>query len=115
MEFINNIFVNIAGLIRWVFDWLLGLLGLPLGLTDVLMVAVYWVAIVIVCVLCALFYVIWERKLAGYIQRRPGPNRLGPNGWLQTIGDAIKLVMKEDIVPDKADKPVHLLAALGTL
>ena len=38
MEFINNIFVNIAGLIRWVFDWLLGLLGLPLGLTDVLMV-----------------------------------------------------------------------------
>ena len=112
MEFINNFFVNIAGLIRWVFDWLLGLLGLPLGLTDVLMVAVYWVAIVIVCVLCALFYVIWERKLAGYIQRRPGPNRLGPNCWLQTIGDAIKLVMKEDIVPDKADKPVHLLAAL---
>ena len=40
MEFINNIFVNIAGLIRWVFDWLMGLLGLPLGLTDVLMVAV---------------------------------------------------------------------------
>ena len=93
MEFINNIFVNIAGLVRWVLDWLLGWLGLPLGLTDVLMTAVYWLAIVVVCVLCALFYVIWERKLAGYIQRRPGPNRLGPNGWLQTIGDAMKLVM----------------------
>lgn len=112
MEFINNIFVNIAGLIRMVFVWLVGLIGLPPVLADILMVAVYWVGIVVVCVLCALFYVIWERKLAGYIQRRPGPNRLGPNGWLQTIGDAIKLVMKEDIVPDGADKPVHLLAAL---
>ncbi len=112
MEFINNIFVNIAGLCRAVFAWLFGLLHLPDVLVDIAMVAVYWLAIVIVCVLCALFYVVWERKLAGYIQRRPGPNRLGPNGWLQTIGDAIKLVMKEDIVPDGADKAVHLLAAL---
>lgn len=112
MEFINNIFVNIAGLCRAVFAWLVGLLHLPDVLVDIAMVAVYWLAIVIVCVLCALFYVVWERKLAGYIQRRPGPNRLGPNGWLQTVGDAIKLVMKEDIVPDGADKPIHLLAAL---
>lgn len=112
MEFLNHIFVNIAGLVRRLFEWLLGLVGLPLGWADILMVAVYWLAIVIVCVLCALFYVVWERKLAGYIQRRPGPNRLGPNGWLQTIGDAIKLVMKEDIVPEAADKPIHLLAAL---
>lgn len=112
MEFINNIFVNIAGLCRAVFTWLAGLLHLPDIMVDIAMVAVYWLAIVIVCVLCALFYVVWERKLAGYIQRRPGPNRLGPNGWLQTIGDAIKLVMKEDIVPAGADKPIHLLAAL---
>lgn len=112
MEFVNNIFVNIADLCRALFVWLLNLLGLPVGLAEVAMVAVYWLGIVIVCVFCALFYVIWERKLAGYIQRRPGPNRLGPNGWFHTVGDAIKLVMKEDIVPDGADKTVHLLAAL---
>ena len=112
MEFINNIFVNIAALARFIFSWIVTKLGLPEALVDIAMVAVYWLGIVVVCVLIALFYVIWERKLAGYIQRRPGPNRLGPNGWLQTIADAIKLVMKEDIVPDKADKPIHLLAAL---
>lgn len=112
MDFINNLFVNIAGLCRSLFVWLCGLLHLPPVLAEVAMAAVYWAAIVAVCVLCALFYVVWERKLAGYLQRRPGPNRLGPNGWLQTIADAVKLVMKEDIVPDGADKPIHLLAAL---
>lgn len=112
MEFINNIFVNIAGLARAIFMWLVNLLHLPPVIADIAMVAVYWLGIVVVCVLCALFYVVWERKLAGYIQRRPGPNRLGPNGWLHTIADAIKLLMKEDIVPDGADKAVHLLAAL---
>lgn len=112
MEFINNIFVNIAGLARTLFVWIVTVLGLPEALVDIAMVAVYWLGIVLACVLVALFYVIWERKLAGYIQRRPGPNRLGPNGWLQTVADAIKLLMKEDIVPDRADKPIHLLAAL---
>lgn len=112
MEFINNIFVNIAGLARAIFMWIVNLLHLPPVIADIAMVAVYWLGIVVVCVLCALFYVVWERKLAGYIQRRPGPNRLGPNGWLHTIADAVKLVMKEDIVPDGADKAVHLLAAL---
>lgn len=107
MDFLDNIFLNIADLIYRIFDWIL-----PDKFAELLMVAVYWVAIVIVCVLCALFYVIWERKLAGYIQRRPGPNRLGPNGWFQTIADAMKLVMKEDIVPEYADKPIHLIAAL---
>lgn len=108
MEFIDNIFLNIAGLIRDFCAWLgMGELG-----ADLVMGFVSYVAIILICVLCALFYVLWERKFAGYIQRRPGPNRLGPNGWFQTIGDALKLLMKEDIVPEKADKKLHLTAAL---
>ncbi len=108
VDFINNIFVNIAAWIRG----LLAAIGLPPGGVDLAMAIVYILAIIIVCVLVALFYVIWERKFAGYIQRRPGPNRLGPNGWLQTIADAVKLLGKEDIVPDLADKKIHTIAAL---
>lgn len=108
MEFLNNIFVYIA-------QWIRGLLAY-LGFTDfwieLSMAVVYLATILAICTLVALFYVLWERKLAGYIQYRPGPNRLGPKGWFQTIADAIKLLTKEDVVPREADKMVHLLAPL---
>lgn len=106
MDYLDNIFVLIAQWIRTSLD-ALGFTPLWVGVS---MAIVYLVAIIGVCTLVALFYVIWERKLAGYIQYRPGPNRLGPNGWFQTIADAIKLLTKEDVVPSKADKAVHLLA-----
>jgi len=108
MEFLNNIFVYVA---QWIRETLAALGFTPVWV-EMGMAVVYLVAILGVCVVVALFYVVWERKLAGYIQRRPGPNRLGPNGWLQTIADALKLLTKEDVVPQGADKVVHLLAAL---
>jgi NADH-quinone oxidoreductase subunit H len=108
MEFLNNIFVYIAGLVRSI----LAFFSFTNTWTEIVMAVVYLVAILIVCVLVALFYVLWERKLAGYIQYRPGPNRLGPRGWFQTIADAIKLLTKEDIVTKQADKAIHLLAPL---
>jgi NADH-quinone oxidoreductase subunit H len=51
-----------------------------------------------------------ERKFAARMQSRIGPYRVGPHGLLQPIADALKLMMKEDIVPDAADRPVFNLA-----
>ncbi len=51
-----------------------------------------------------------ERKALGRIQNRRGPNRVGPVGLFQPIADALKLLTKEDIVPNAADKVVHFLA-----
>ncbi len=51
-----------------------------------------------------------ERKFIAWFQHRSGPNRVGPNGLLQPLADAIKLIFKEDIIPAGADRPVYLLA-----
>src|SRR4026207_1204540 len=53
-----------------------------------------------------------ERKFAARMQSRIGPCRVGPHGLLQPIADAIKLMMKEDIVPTAADRWVYNLAPL---
>jgi NADH-quinone oxidoreductase subunit H len=51
-----------------------------------------------------------ERKVVGRMQQRPGPNRVGPGGWLQSLADGLKLAFKEDIMPVMADKRVFFIA-----
>jgi NADH-quinone oxidoreductase subunit H len=53
-----------------------------------------------------------ERKILGRMQNRYGPNRVGPFGLLQPVADGIKMLIKEDIVPARADKLVHFLAPI---
>jgi NADH-quinone oxidoreductase subunit H len=53
-----------------------------------------------------------ERKIIGRMQNRYGPNRVGPCGLFQPVADGIKMLIKEDIVPARADKIVHFLAPI---
>ncbi len=52
----------------------------------------------------------WERRVAGRMQSRIGPNRVGPAGFLQWIADALKLLMKEDLIPTDSDSVLFRLA-----
>jgi NADH-quinone oxidoreductase subunit H len=57
--------------------------------------------------------VIWfERRVIGRMQQRPGPNRAGPLGLIQTLADGMKLALKEDVTPKNADKIVFVLAPI---
>src|SRR5437667_5101377 len=56
-----------------------------------------------------------ERKILGRMQNRYGPNRVGPFGLFQPVADGIKMLIKEDIVPIRADKIVHFLAPIMTV
>lgn len=64
----------------------------------------------VLVVLIVAFAIFFERKFAGFFQARVGPTYLGPWGSFQSFGDIFKLLSKEDVVPDRADKPVFKLA-----
>lgn len=72
-----------------------------------------WALIVIM--LSALVFIYLERKVAGYIQSRLGPTRCGPAGIFQSFPDALKLLLKEDIIPACADKTLHFLGPVAFL
>src|SRR5436190_1926932 len=74
---------------------------------DVAVVAVVFLPLVSVV---AMFCIWWERKVAGHIQSRLGPNRVGPIGILQSLADGIKLLLKEDLIPKDADEFLFRLA-----
>ncbi len=67
-----------------------------------LMVAVALVLLLLVAPITGII-VVWERKVSGRMQSRLGPNRVGPRGWLQWLADALKLIVKEDLVPTESD------------
>ena len=89
-------------------DWLLTKFSPPMALT-IECVIVILLSITLFALL-GLVLVLLERKVAARIQIRLGPNRVGPGGIFQTAADTLKLIMKEGLTPDKADKFLFNLA-----
>ncbi|MGH2474169.1 MAG: complex I subunit 1/NuoH family protein, partial [Candidatus Limnocylindrales bacterium] len=81
-----------------------------IGLAEFLIVLLKTV-VVFGLLLGSVILMIWfERKVLGDLQNRIGPNKAGPWGILQTLADGMKLILKEDNIPDKADRRVFILA-----
>ena len=59
-----------------------------------------------------LFNIWFERRAVSWMQMRIGPNRVGPQGLLQSLADGMKLAFKEEIIPKAADLPVYILAPI---
>jgi NADH-quinone oxidoreductase subunit H len=74
------------------------------------LVIIKTLAIFVLLVVMTLFMIWFERRVVARMQHRPGPNRVGPAGLLQSLADGLKLAFKEDIRPVLADKWVFFLA-----
>jgi NADH-quinone oxidoreductase subunit H len=79
-----------------------------------------WNLLKIVCIVlpllgCVAYLTLWERKMIGWMHIRLGPNRVGPAGLLQPIADGLKLLLKEIVIPAKANKVLFVLAPIMTI
>jgi NADH-quinone oxidoreductase subunit H len=92
----QQIFVLPGGQIEWWAEVVRSVLRLVLGLAGTLGLVPLMVW--------------YERRLLGWLQGRLGPNRVGPQGLMQPLADALKLMMKEDIIPTNVDRTLYVLA-----
>ncbi len=83
---------------------------LPEVVLSLVIITVKILAIVLPIMGAVAYLTLAERKVISYIQVRIGPNRVGPRGLLQPIADALKLIMKEVIVPAQANKKLFMIA-----
>src|SRR5213595_1597250 len=103
---LDQVFVHLKG-------WLLSLIGrAPNWLIQIASSLLNIVALLAVFLTLFALISVLERKILARMQNRYGPNRVGPFGLFQPIADGIKLLIKEDIVPTRADKAVHFLAPI---
>ena len=101
--------------LNYLLDLILGLFGIDVPETywgGYLLAALIYVSLILGLIAVSSVIFIWlERKVAGRIQDRLGPTRVGGKfGWLQTLADGIKLLTKEDLVPGEADKMLFRIA-----
>lgn len=83
---------------------------MPFDFTDIAL-SVLKIALVVGALLNVVPIMVWvERRGSALIQDRPGPNRVGPAGLLQSFADALKFILKEDIIPAQAHKWLYTLA-----
>jgi len=79
-----------------------------------------WTLIKIICITLPImglvaYLTLWERKMIGWMHVRLGPNRVGPAGLFQPIADALKLLLKEIVVPTRSSKALFLIAPIMTI
>ncbi|MCP4000251.1 MAG: NADH-quinone oxidoreductase subunit NuoH [Gammaproteobacteria bacterium] len=70
------------------------------------------VILMVVLIICVAFLTLAERKIIGYMQNRIGPNRVGPKGLLQPFADTVKLLIKEVVIPNNANRFLFVLAPM---
>ena len=76
----------------------------------------YKVVFIIVPVLVSVALIVWvDRRIWGAVQKRKGPNVVGPFGLLQTVADALKYILKEIIIPASSNKVIFVLAPIVTM
>ncbi len=86
------------------------LLSGGIGLAVVLIVVLKTIAAFVLLLVAVMLMIWFERKLHADMSNRLGPNRAGPFGIFQTLADGVKFFFKEDLVPDRADRRVFILA-----
>ena len=83
---------------------------------QLLLVSVFKIVVVLVpLILSVAYFTYWERKILAWMHVRIGPNRVGWNGLLQPFADVIKMLLKEIVLPTKANKFLFLLAPVLSL
>jgi NADH-quinone oxidoreductase subunit H len=105
--------VGINKLLNWLFTWLPGGLSLaPESVVGYVLASLVHIFLLINLIAVGALIFIWlERKVAGRIQDRLGPTRVGCKfGWLQTLADGLKLITKEDLMPEGADEFLFKIA-----
>ncbi len=108
MDFILNFWVELGA---WAGD-LMASWGLPPWAVNLIADIIGVLILVIIGVMAVLIFTPMERKVIARMQDRPGPNRVWPYGLLVALADAIKMLTKEDITPRRADRALHMTAAL---
>jgi NADH-quinone oxidoreductase subunit H len=87
-----------------------------MSLLEIIIFALIKIVLIVGVMLVSVAYMVYfERKVSAWAQNRIGPNRVGWKGTLQPFADLFKLVLKEDIVPDNADRKIHALAPVIAL
>src|SRR6266498_5110456 len=105
-DVVDQIFIRAK---QWLLSWLA---GAPDSIIQIVSALLNIGAVLGVFLTLFAAISVLERKILGRMQNRYGPNRVGPFGLFQPVADGIKMLIKEDIVPARADKLVHFLAPI---
>jgi len=83
---------------------------------NIIIIELYKITFVLIPVLVSVALVVWlDRRIWGAVQKRKGPNVVGPFGLLQTVADALKYIFKEIIIPASSNKVIFVLAPVVTM